>query len=699
MKSLILVAALSLAGKASAKEVGCEQIDQSKKYPDGIPYCPEIIKTNTAFAVTRCAFDQAKAWHPAREGEKKDMNELVQGLKDGDAKAILENADSLRLQVCRSEKDGDKFLLMYTKPGVKDYSGPFLMYREGNQTSGVVIQAPHDGQDGTNRSTRAAFQDSNALALISNGHKRTLSGRKKTMYGSAFPSDWAHTKTDLGYTAFLAFKNKFPESVHLHIHGLAANRIMATDSVGWKSAHTLRGAFIAASKKALIGREGFDVVAWRFNGWVTGLAMTMNEGGKGRKDNERWVGAEISVRLHANTNVVTKIVTNLEADYLKKPRAVSVDLDKEVVPMEGDTVDPKEMEQGNEPESPDEEVQPMTDESLTPLEKEVLEDMGEQEKIAKLPRKKPVLGLKKLACVGISYTQPINDFVTAARCKDGAKNVAEFYQSMSRGKVKFDVAGYHMDYPGDAWKTFEAAAQLAKKKFKADYYIVPSIFRKGGNHASGGICWVIQMTGWVWKHELGHLLGLGHTGKYVYDKQGKPKLEPYNDKDSVMGNSGFAGLTAPQFYTKDWLRADEVQLAPALGGTFELRKIMNLKGKGLATVVVVGRNARPLFLSFPPKCKGACVALHLSSGGGSQRIAITQDEFYDDDFTGAHVKVLPGAAAGKVRFSLDFEKKPTAFKNTMLAPDEADKAEEAFVGEMEIDESAEALKPEEPVKP
>lgn len=314
MKRLLL--SFLLSTPLLAKSPSCPQIDFSKKDNDGVAFCPSAVTENSAYAVTRCAFEQAKKWHPATAAEQKLMRELVQGFKDENIVSIVAKADALRLQVCRVKSANDSYLLLYTKPKVQDYSGPFLMYREGGKTSGLLIQSPHDGQDGTHVSTKLAFQKSNALAMISNGHPRRISGKGPD--GHHYPSDWAHSRQDNGWFAIIAFRDIFPQSIHLHLHGLAADKIMVTDSVGWDDKHELRGAFIAAANKALEDRPKFIVEAWRFNGWEPGWAMTMGPNDQGRKQNNRYVGAEISVKLHSGLFFLPKLINNLETDYLHK---------------------------------------------------------------------------------------------------------------------------------------------------------------------------------------------------------------------------------------------------------------------------------------------------------------------------------------------------------------------------------------------
>ncbi len=321
---LALFINLVLTSQVAFTAAVCPKIDPLKKYPDSVPYCPSSIQETDAWSVMRCAYEQAKTWHASTTAEQGTMRDLVEGLKTANPIVYLSKADALGLQVCRSQSLSttntlDSYVVMYTKLGVRDYSGPFLMFREGGKDSGVVIHSPHDGQDNTHSSTKFAFQESNALAMISNGHPRAISG--KAPNGKGFPSDWAHHREDLGFTTFMAFKNKYPESVHLHIHGMAKSQVLVTDSVGWTGAqHTLRTAFIDAINKTLVNRPGFAVSEWRFNGWITGIAMTQNETGPGRAANQRWVGSEMSVKLHSSTPWLSRVVKTLEADYLKKPR-------------------------------------------------------------------------------------------------------------------------------------------------------------------------------------------------------------------------------------------------------------------------------------------------------------------------------------------------------------------------------------------
>lgn len=327
MKNAIWIIFLLISQFGLSAASTCPQIDKTKVFPDKIPYCPQEVGASNAWVVMDCAFKQARSWHAATDSDKTNIRLLVDGLQSGDAAVIIAQSSILQLEVCRSqvtETDGslDSFLVMYTKPGVKNYSGPFLMYREGGMTSGLVIQSPHDGTDNTHESTKRAFQGSNALAMISNGHEKGIQpstdGKKSPM------SDWAHRRLDLGWFAFVAFANKFPESVHLHIHGQAARQILVADATDWPNAkHDLKDAFMAAAQQELDSQgiqKTFTVTPWRFNGFTVGDYLTRSPDGKSHMANQRYVGTEMYVGLHTRPLFLTRVVQRLETDYLKKPR-------------------------------------------------------------------------------------------------------------------------------------------------------------------------------------------------------------------------------------------------------------------------------------------------------------------------------------------------------------------------------------------
>lgn len=148
----------------------CPQLDPEKKDTDEVMFCPsEVRSSSSAWAVFRCAADQATSFHNPTDEEKAAMDTLLNAWSDGETETLLEAADYLGLQVCRTP---DSILLLYAKPGIKDYSGPFMMLREKDYSK-VLIISGHDDSDATFSDTKAAMQASRAMAVISNGHRRS----------------------------------------------------------------------------------------------------------------------------------------------------------------------------------------------------------------------------------------------------------------------------------------------------------------------------------------------------------------------------------------------------------------------------------------------------------------------------------------------------------------------------------------------
>lgn len=203
-------------------EPPCEQINPENKDVDGMPFCPESVSSTNAWAVYRCAISQADSFHPPTKAEVSSMTSLlksyeesvVQGTSSRLTENILSSADQLNLQVCRVKSD-NPYLLLYTKPGVKDYSGPFLMLRQG-KSSKVIIVSPHDDSDSTFQDTKIALANSHALAVISNGHRRGAVGKRR--------GDFVHEVDNLGTVTVRKMANLFSGYVWLHIHGMADNK-------------------------------------------------------------------------------------------------------------------------------------------------------------------------------------------------------------------------------------------------------------------------------------------------------------------------------------------------------------------------------------------------------------------------------------------------------------------------------------------
>lgn len=246
-------------------------------------------------------------------------------------------------------------------------------------------------------------------------------------------------------------------------------------------------------------------------------------------------------------------------------------------------------------------------------------------------------GTKTIACIALKWEEGTE--LSASKCRNVAENVADYYNRNSRGVFKLKPMGYEVDVPyAKTTGNLKDAEAMAKRQVKADYYIIPALWKKGGNHASNKIAHVVQLTGWVVNHEVGHLLGLGHSGQYKYNINGRPYLENYGDADSVMGNNGSKYLNGPQYYKLGWLPDEEVAVYDPGVAVYELKKVSNFNGSGLTAVVIPRPNGKPAVVSYPISCDD-CVALYLTNGG-TQKVGVTKNEWKDDNFTGIKLKVL-----------------------------------------------------------
>lgn len=296
-------------------------------------------------------------------------------------------------------------------------------------------------------------------------------------------------------------------------------------------------------------------------------------------------------------------------------------------------------------------------------------------------------GERSLTCIGIKYTN-INRHVTAGQCHTMTNHVGDFYENNSRGLLQLRTAAFQVDVPlrGNK-KNVGAAEQYAINQHKgADWYAIASIYT--GNHASDGIAHVSGALLSTVTHEVGHLVGLGHAGAYTL-KKGKMIFDQYGDHQSAMSRYSSPFLTSPQYYYLGWIPKEEMMMYQD-DKSYVLKKIVSFKENGLSVILVpassfIHHNSyidgfieyegddvsetvaekkpsgpRNAFISFPPGCDKPCVAIHLSNGGGSQKVATFSKEYYDEFFTGLHIKVL-GVTGDNIIISVDFDPKPDDF--------------------------------------
>lgn len=310
------------------------------------------------------------------------------------------------------------------------------------------------------------------------------------------------------------------------------------------------------------------------------------------------------------------------------------------------------------------------------------------------PQRKPLSGNPALTCISMQFL----DRNRSTGCGKMTAAVAKTMRRNSRGLLQLKPKNVLVSVPFK-WRYRKKAAFWAMNKIKSKYYILPRLSKH--SHAGSKIAWVAGSSSAP--HEVGHLLGLGHAGIYkeVKKKKGKGtqiKLSIYADGQSLMSRFASAFITAPQYYHLGWLPKNEAAMFEE-GKIYSLKRINRFDESGLATVIVPpsyfrgeassdeldsmsddstlssnisgdlsiqgGKKKksvppRKAFVAFPIGCKNGCVALYLSNGGGSQRVKLFGREYYDEKFTGLHIKNL-GFENGKIRVQIDLDPKPASF--------------------------------------
>lgn len=271
-----------------------------------------------------------------------------------------------------------------------------------------------------------------------------------------------------------------------------------------------------------------------------------------------------------------------------------------------------------------------------------------------LPPKKPLLGIKKLACIAVQWTD--NKVVNETNCGNMSKAVKDFYERNSCGKLTLKTSGGTVQMGiADGPNQVNAGEQAALKKFPGqDYYIIPNTASSGPDHAGGHIAHLNQILSTVAEHETGHLLSLGHATRL--------DITGCCDKGSIMNPESKPSnfLTAPQYYFLGWMTADEYVLY-AKAGSFQLKHPLD-SNAGTSSVIVsptsMGHpaDARFAFISYAPMCDSGnpCVAIHLANNGGSQLVKgiAVGSSYYDAAHTGLDIAVAAGATPANVQITV-----------------------------------------------
>lgn len=207
----------------------------------------KIIPNKNLWKLFQSANRQAKSWEPASNNQKLLFSDLFNkcmelrfsimsgtgNYQETIEEKIIEICDKLQLKVYKIVNDSDEFLMMYTKYGVSNYNGPFIMFRL-TECHKIMIISPHNESDGTSIDTVIGFIESRAMWYICNGHKRANQQPERD------ETDFIRNKKSLGYFVIKDICEKLKGLVILHIHGSKKPGVCLTRSRSKELENTFR---------------------------------------------------------------------------------------------------------------------------------------------------------------------------------------------------------------------------------------------------------------------------------------------------------------------------------------------------------------------------------------------------------------------------------------------------------------------------
>jgi len=289
------------------------------------------------------------------------------------------------------------------------------------------------------------------------------------------------------------------------------------------------------------------------------------------------------------------------------------------------------------------------------------------DKIIYAPKNKTVKGVPTLCVIGIRWTSKdeTKDRRYRKRCENISgvrrmgKTIESFYKKNSRGKLNFKVSSFVERVPYNANnKSLKKAERLVMSRHVGfDYYAIMSSLnvltgKKPSNAGTMDGKKVAHLRGNNMRtgcHEMGHLLGLQHSGAYI-----KGKLDSYGDGYSVMSGIPASLLCAAQYYKMGWTPENEVALfRPNV--IYTLKKVSQFdKESGLSAVLVETGTKRNAWVSQLPG-KGKKLVLHLATdgGAGTQRVKMFGKKFYDKRFTNLKIENVGETPDGNLQVSIE----------------------------------------------
>lgn len=302
-------------------------------YSDGIQYCPEY----NGYSIFNCPFKQGRIFNKPTSSQGQLRRKIIMDLKERNYTALLTDCAKDKLRVCRVNNSGDTFLNIVVEPGINNYNGAFLQFREKNSIP-IIIQTPHDGSDGTSNIGVLAFENSRALFHMMNGQSKGVATDKvKCENPPRAISDAAHSVQHGFFTWNQAIAQYFPTTKFLHCHGKEGSTLTATNGLARPTTNTsFISAFARASVEAYKKVPNYqdklfscvkgtvfkyqDQCSLR-NTWVPVKALTGSKSPQcaaGQNDWDRIVGFETPVDVFKKQpTIIADIINILDKNYFK----------------------------------------------------------------------------------------------------------------------------------------------------------------------------------------------------------------------------------------------------------------------------------------------------------------------------------------------------------------------------------------------
>lgn len=238
----------------------------------------------------------------------------------------------------------------------------------------------------------------------------------------------------------------------------------------------------------------------------------------------------------------------------------------------------------------------------------------------------PVKGNYILYCLAIKWVD--NSGTPLQNASNACHATAKIYKDLSFGYLVFSVIAKQVNVdlkrvPDNVHAAEQIAIRATGQPQTPHVY---AIFNGGAGTVSHGSGDTAHLLGALTRdvcHEVGHChpTDLAHSGKY--DANGK--LLPYDDGTSFMGRFSSDKLTGAQIYLCGWFPENKVAQYDIGDAPMEYN-IDNLfasnDGSNVKMVLIPRATARPIYLSMPQVDGKAALAIHMSSGRGSQRVAV-----------------------------------------------------------------------------